>query len=1071
MVFRKLWLIIAVVIGAMASPLSFGIGLGEITLNSNLNQPLNADVRLIQVGDLEPEEILVRLGSVDDFRRRGIERIFFLQDLRFEVQLNAPNGPIVKVTSQKPVVEPFLIFILEMETQRSGRAQREYTLLLDLPVFNQRPAQPVQGARTQPPPQPRTQPQPTPPAVAAQPTSPPPAQPRPQPSTANTSPPPPLPTRPDTPPPTRPQPQPVVRTPAQPSTPPEPLSPSLQSGETYSVRANDTLWEIALNTRPNRGVSVQQTMLALQRLNPDAFINNNINLLKEGQVLRIPDINEIQQLNQREAVNEVAYQNTQRYGNPDGIVGGAELQASRNVPRNNDADNTPRGQLTLASPSDPARVTGDRSGAGISSSERDALENELAITLEQLDSSERESAELNERVQELEEQISTMERLIDVTNEEMRSLQLALEQSARAGDNTLNLDLPADDSTPSDDSLVENTSQTDTPPTTDVPAASPTAQPAPVQPPVVPVAPQTSIVDTLMDYLWYIVGGVAIILLGAFYMWYRKTQSDMASFDEFDDDVFDDQEQMDFGGDDFQEQPFDEGEEDFDLAMDDEPIADDEPAGESTVPTEAQTGDAVGEADIYIAYGKYDQAEEMLQRAIIAEPDNVEARLKLLEVYSETSDVNKFDGEYGKLLALGDATASARAAELRTAIPGAPQYQTPADTTVDRQFDTIPEQVAVAADDDLDLDLGDDDLTGEFEQVEVPAAAAEPEEDNSFDFDLDTDSDDGFGELDLDLGDNDTSAKAAAEPEEDDGGIDFNLDLDGETELALDSEEDQELSLDLDDDETEIDAIDANLTIRMEDTDEEGMALDTEEDDDLSFDLDADEAEFDKEFESVLDDGGLEPEPDASVNETVSRDFETERRPQTTDDEDDDILSDLEFSAAALATEEDNAESLTQDADAHGIDAELSADDVDDDFDLDMGDVDLAALDEEMDALVGDLDDVDDDDVAVSPTEVVPALSEDDLDDAGIDFDIEPKSSAPAASQTASYEEPEGDLDEDSELDFLADTDEVATKLDLARAYIDMGDKDGAKDILSEVATEGNDEQKQEAQELLGKID
>ena len=62
------------------------------------------------------------------------------------------------------------------------------------------------------------------------------------------------------------------------------------------------------------------------------------------------------------------------------------------------------------------------------------------------------------------------------------------------------------------------------------------------------------------------------------------------------------------------------------------------------------------------------------------------------------------------------------------------------------------------------------------------------------------------------------------------------------------------------------------------------------------------------------------------------------------------------------------------------------------------------------------------------------------------------------------------DDDMDDELDFLADADEAATKLDLARAYIDMGDSEGAKDILSEVLGEGNDEQRKEANELLGRI-
>ena len=1052
MYFRKLWLIIAV-LGAMTSPTAFGLGLGELTLHSNLNQPLDAEIKLLQVGDLSEQEIFVQLGSGEDFRRRGIERIFFLQDIRFQVQFNSPNGPVVKLTSQKPVVEPYLIFIVQLEWP-AGKVQREYTLLLDLPLFTEQPPQPVQ--------QPRAQPAPAPAPVR-------PAQPQPQPvapqqperSTAST-PPPPLPTRPDTPaantpqPQPRPQPQPTPTPAPERTAQPQPLDPSQQSGDTYRVVANDTLWEIALQTRPNRGVSVQQTMLALQRLNPDAFINGNINLLKEGQVLRIPSEVEIQQLDKQSAVNEVAYQNTQWSGNPDGLVSGAELQGSRTVTQNNNADTSPRGQLTIASPN-TTPATGGRSG-GLSDSERDALENELAITLEQLDSSRRESTELNERVEELEAQIATMERLIELNNEEMRSLQLALQNNTPTpGDTTT----PDDSATP-DDSLVENTDSgaEPTPVNNEVPAGA-VQQPQP--PPVAPVTPtrsEPSIVDVLMDNIWYIGIGLVVILLGAFYMWHRKTQADMAGFDDFDDEAFDDdQDNLGFAtddvADDYQEDA--QADDDYDLDMDDSAVEDDLPLGDDSTPTEAQTGDAVGEADIYIAYGKYDQAEDLLQRAIIADPGNVDARLKLLEVYSETADADKFDGEYTKLLALGDASANARAAELRGNIAGISQYESPADSTY--AGEAAAEPATTASDElDFDLDLSDDDT-----------ATATNASDDGFDFDLDDSSSSSFDSAEEDddtLITAATNTAAAAEVAEEDDSIDFNLDLDDDTELSLDTEEDDELTLDLDGDSD----ADDNVTLRLEPEDDE-LALDLEDDDDLSFDLDADEDEFDKQFDTSLADDG-----DDLSSETVSRDldFEPAAKPESSKAApvEDDILSDLEFSAAALASEQDKDDNLAESASALDVDTSDLSDD-DDDFDLDMGDVDLAALDEEMDALVGDLDDVDDDDVAVSPTDVVPALSDDELASAGFDFDDEDdgaKASTPTATMSAVEDLEEGGLDEDSELDFLADTDEVATKLDLARAYIDMGDQDGAKDILSEVVAEGSDEQKQEAQELLGKI-
>ena len=130
---------------------------------------------------------------------------------------------------------------------------------------------------------------------------------------------------------------------------------------------------------------------------------------------------------------------------------------------------------------------------------------------------------------------------------------------------------------------------------------------------------------------------------------------------------------------------------------------------------------------------------------------------------------------------------------------------------------------------------------------------------------------------------------------------------------------------------------------------------------------------------------------------------------------------------------------------------ELALDD-DEDFDpnLDVSGIDLDALDKEM----GALDEVE---APEAPAEPEPAGTE--ADEAP--FDLEEMDTAA---------EPASDDEMDAELDFLADADEAATKLDLARAYIDMGDTEGAKDILSEVSQEGNDEQKREAAELLARI-
>jgi len=1034
-------------LGAFFASWTFGLGLGEIKLNSSLNQPLDADIKLLQVRDLLVEDIYIDLASAEDFKRIGVERPFFLQSLKFDVRLDGSGGPVVKITSEQTVREPFVNFLIEARWP-SGRLLREYTVLPDLPVFSNRPVQPVRAPIVQAPPVV------TPAPVVSQPAPAPRPEPvRPQavePASEQSAP---------TPKPSEPEP-PAVTKPAQVQTTPERTPSTRSSGpQSYSVNADDTLWEIALEVRPNREVSVQKTMLALQRLNPDAFINGNINLLKQGQVLRVPNQNEIEVLDQFAAIDEVKFQNNEWRGGED-LSSAAELEGSSSRASLPAVEQKPRGQLSLAAPSSQDNASG-RSSSGDSSANTDALENELTISLEELDSVRRENTELSGRIADLEEQVDTLDRLIEVSNEEMRVLELAIEMGDSSAeeladtalgeasdilDSQSELSAEVDTNLSGEASAVVGTfTDTDSTPeealTEEVIAEEPELQVSEVVP--ARVSKKPSLVDTLKGYIWYIVAGLAALLIAliAFVM-HRRTQAQMAEFDEFDEDEFYDE------TDDIPEQStYEELEDDsnlddtFDIGEDENENLEEEP-----VPTEAETGDAVGEADIYIAYGKYDQAEELLQKAIISEPDNIAARAKLLEVYSETKDIEKFDQEYSQLLSFDDDSVNKRAAELRTLIPGAAAFAGIA---------TAATSLSSGAASDENFGLDDVEAA---DATASPSTEAAEDELGDLSFDLEDDSassDAGDSSLDLDLevdGDGDESLLGDA-PEQvnanfaslddelsgDDGAMDFSLDLDSDDSEQKD--DDLELSLDLD----------------LDDDDESGLNLDLD-DDDLNISL----GELDAATQSKSDS--------------------------------DDILSDLEFSAAAITPE---AEASSAEKSAQP--SESSSSELGDDFDMDMdNDVDLAALDAEMDDLVGGLDDLDDQDSSaplVSDTSAeVPTDAKDEL--ASLDLDSISKSlneelNEPVAepvtpiaeavdleTNAVSTDNAEVDLELDAglgedlnnELDFLADTDEVATKLDLARAYIDMGDGEGAKDILDEVNSEGNDEQKQEAADLLGKI-
>ena len=123
------WLLVAGVFSY--STWSMALGLGDITVHSALNQPLKADIALVDAAGLSASDLSASLATADEFARAGVERVFFLNDLKFTPILHG-NRQMIRVTSRKPVNEPFLNFLVQLD-QPNGRLLREYTLLIDPP--------------------------------------------------------------------------------------------------------------------------------------------------------------------------------------------------------------------------------------------------------------------------------------------------------------------------------------------------------------------------------------------------------------------------------------------------------------------------------------------------------------------------------------------------------------------------------------------------------------------------------------------------------------------------------------------------------------------------------------------------------------------------------------------------------------------------------------------------------------------------------------------------------------------------------------------------------------------------
>lgn len=977
---RKLVLAIAAA-SALTSGMAHALGLGEVTLKSALNQPFEAEIELVEVRDLASNEVIPNLASPEEFNKAGIDRQYFLTDLKFTPILK-PNGKsVIRVTSSKPVREPYLNFLVEV-LWPSGRALREYTVLLDPPLYS------PQAAAAAAPKAPVAAPAPKPVAPTARPAAPVAAAPAPAPTPAPAAP---------------------AARPAAPAPAPAPAGKA--GDETYKTTSRDTLWEVAQRTRSSG--SVQQAMLAIQDLNPDAFVDGNINRLKSGQVLRLPDDQQIKARSQSEAIAQVASQTSAwREGRSLAGNGARQLDATKRASAGEaPAKTEEKDSLKLLSGEAGKATKGGEKGA---SGDSKALNDKLAVTKESLDSTRRENDELKSRMGDLQSQLDKLNRLIQLKDSQMAKLQADIAakdkksttDAAAAASAAATVPAPAAEpakpaaaapaapSTPTPapaptpapgaeeakpaapdyNYSEESAKPAETPaeaakvPAEAAPAPAPEPAPAPVPKvetpavvpaPVEPVAEETSLVDDLLanPMLLGVAGGGALLLLlvGLMVLSRRNAQKEadlhsvLAAQDEqspFDNDL--DVPDTSFDG--------------LDSELD-EPAA---PTKEERVT--AQTGDVLGEADIYIAYGRFTQAAELLQDAINNEPQRADLRLKLMEVQAELGDQEGFARQERELSEIGGANSEVE--QLKSRYPGMAAA-------------AVAGFAGVAAASALDNDADNfslDDLT-----LDEPQAAAAPVDE------MDLSLDDLEAELDRDLTSNDS--------------------LNDFGDLALDDE------------------------LGTSSPAASGLS-------DLDFDLSLDDAASTTTSSAALSDDLAD----------FSLDLDEPKAAATSISEEDDFLLSLDDELSSTTSSDDFADlSLEPDA-ALELDAGLDSErELPADFDLSLSDdapaepASDASFAAKLDEVTAELDQL---------SESLDVPEEDDFDAL-----IAPASSPAAAS-----------LDADDDFDFLSGTDETATKLDLARAYIDMGDTEGARDILDEVISEGSDAQQQEARELISRI-
>ncbi|AZF11686.1 putative type IV pilus assembly FimV-related transmembrane protein [Pseudomonas sp. R2-37-08W] len=518
----------------------------------------------------------------------------------------------------------------------------------------------------------------------------------------------------------------------------------------HTTTARDTLWEIAEKNR--NGGSVQQTMLAIQALNPDAFINGNINRLKTGQVLRLPDTVQSTALGQPQAIAEVTAQNAAwRQGRRTAaqqVAGKAQLDATKRTETGNAPSSTSaKDNLSLVS------AESAKKGAAGKAGDSRALSDKLAMTQEQLDTTRRDNEELKSRAADLQSQLDKLQKLIQLKNDQLARLQ------AEKGDAAVPAAVAA---------AAAPAQLADEPaPAPAAPVATPA--PEPTKPVAAPATTEGKFNELLTNpVVLGVLGGAAVILaLLLLLLWVRHRNARLeeekhlrmaralAEEPEFTSNI-----DRDLPPDSF------EGLEVPPPSVTRAPAPAPAPVAEPAVPTVASvlaplaaavaptSSDALSQAQSHIDRGHLNQAADVLEQAIKQEPKRSDLRLKLMEVYGLQNDKNGFVSQERQLVATGENHAQVEQLKGRfpaMAVLAAGVSAAVAAAALDAQYvkDLLEDKPAAPQPEplDTDFDLSLDDLEAaspaevkddqSFEALLEQQTAANASADDLSDFDLD----------------------------------------------------------------------------------------------------------------------------------------------------------------------------------------------------------------------------------------------------------------------------------------------------------------------------------------------
>lgn len=1046
--FKKRAVVLAVASCLSVAPwFAEAAGLGKLTVFSGLGQPLRAELEIAANRD-ELVGMAARLAAHDAFSQAGVDYPQALRDLRFVVEKRANGQPVVKVSSLRPINEPFLDMLVELNWP-AGRLVREYTFLLDPPemlakgasapvsVAEAKVVEMIPGgsaAYNRAAAQPKVQARPTP-APAAKPA----AEKRPT-----------------------------------------------ESVDSRVVQPGDTLRKIASETKYD-GVSLEQMLVGLFQSNPDAFIGKNINRLKAGAILGIPERSAVEAVSDAEAkkvyVTQSADWNAYRQK-----LAAATAKAPA---REESAGQAVAGKITAKVEDKAAAVEQSKDQVRVSRTEvagkGGAAAGRSAAAEADLIAKDKALQEAQGRLATLEKNVGELQKLLELKTQKLAELQQASSKKeeakpvepVKAVEPVKPVEVakpvepvkeeavakPAEEVKP-----VEEVKPEEAPKPVEKPAETvPPPAPAPVAP-AEPELEEPGLVDTLLENPLALLGGGGILALLAGYFLVKRRREQAPSPETTTapspsslgpNSVF----RMTGG-------------QSIDTGNAPPQTGDFSQTGPGSIDTDEV--DPVAEADVYMAYGRDTQAEEILLEALQKDPQRTAIHAKLLEIYANRKSLKQFETLASELYAQtgGLGPEWEKVAELGASLdPANPLYSgaqaAPATASVTdaaplAALEDLPKDVALTS---LDLELPADIAAAEpepeapavaeveAEPLALPALEALPEA-------VEPEPVDDVMSLDFDIGlpvvETQGAAESASEPEikaepeepafeepyvdtvvtGESKALDFDLGAGGAAEEAASAVDESPVS----------EEVDFGFDL--------GDELLVDADADVVQEAAAAAPDFSPEGTMVMPSG---MEDDVAVSTYIGgeggpTDFLSEA-PEPAPAPVEEPMVDFAFDIGSPATQTIVNPMIDEELAAAGKEYAATQPQIE----IDNPQLAATSLNVDADALEFDVKLTDS--VFLGQPLVPP-----EFDIGSIDLDL---SAEPAATAVASVEpEDVAEVAATSAEEIAKDAhwEQVNTKLDLAKAYEEMGDLEGARELLQEVIGEGSADLVEQARAILGRI-